>query len=118
MVQKSTPTLARGSAPRRFVARTVHRFGDLERRCLETRVRVADGLEVRAALEAFAERRYVISNIGDPFGVEQIAVAFERLLGRVDQRLRLISELGEHAAELVRLFEPAGVLDELLDLGL
>src|SRR5262245_33540117 len=68
---------------RRLLA--VDRFRDPERRAFEPRVSVLEGGEVTASIQQLSEHDALRSNLVEHGRVEQITVAVQRLLGRVDE---------------------------------
>ncbi len=77
----------------------------------------AERVEISSrAFEHLPERVAVGLDLGEQRRVEEIAVALERLLRRVDERLGLVPELGELAPEGVGLLEALALVNESIDL--
>src|SRR3954454_13546054 len=73
---------------------SVHAFGDLEGRSLELLVAVADGADVVARFELSLQVGDRGAHLLEHGFVEQIGVAFEGLVGRVNERFSLVFQLG------------------------
>ena len=98
-------------------AAAVHGLGDPERRALEPLVGGAHASSrsppPSSSLRSATQSSRTSSSTA---GVEQIGVALERLLGRVDERLGLVAQLGELAAEGVGSLGTLALGDEAVDL--
>src|SRR5262249_46265731 len=96
----------------------VDRLGDPEGSAFETAIRRTKRLDVAAAFEQFAKHEAVVLHFLEERGLEQIAVAVERLLGRINERFGLVPELDELAPKGVDLLELLPLADEPVDLVL